>query len=83
MHGDERAQQMAAMALPSASVLPVPPMSAVSGAASGPMANTVSIAVRTAAPASGCPRWSSIMAPHQICPIGLAIPLPAMSGAEP
>ena len=30
-----------------------------------------------------CPRWSSIMAPHQIWPMGLAMPLPAMSGALP
>src|SRR5437773_10382180 len=37
----------------------------------------------TAAAASACPRCSSIIAPHQICPIGLAIALPAMSGAEP
>ena len=29
------------------------------------------------------PRCSSIIAPAQICPIGLAIPLPVMSGAEP
>jgi aerobic C4-dicarboxylate transport protein len=33
--------------------------------------------------ASVSPRCSSIIAPDQICPIGLAMPCPAMSGAEP
>ena len=33
--------------------------------------------------ASFSPRWSSIKAPDHICPIGLAIPFPAISGAEP
>ena len=36
-----------------------------------------------AAAASASPRCSSIIAPDQIWPIGLAMPLPAMSGAEP
>ena len=36
-----------------------------------------------ASAASAWPRWSSIIAPDQIWPIGLAMPLPAMSGAEP
>ncbi len=35
------------------------------------------------AAASFSPRWSSIIAPDQIWPIGLAMPRPAMSGAEP
>ena len=33
--------------------------------------------------ASFSPKWSSIKAPDHICPIGFAIPFPAMSGAEP
>ncbi len=49
----------------------------------GPLVSTVSIARTTAAAASGWPRWSSIIAPDQIWPIGLAMPRPAMSGAEP
>src|SRR6202023_1045365 len=36
-----------------------------------------------AAAAPGSPRSSTIMAPDQIWPIGLAMPCPAMSGAEP
>jgi hypothetical protein len=32
--------------------------------------------------ASGRPRWSGIMAADQIAPSGLAMPWPAMSGAE-
>jgi putative MATE family efflux protein len=40
----------------------------------GPSAVTVSIARMIAAPASAWPRCSSIIAPHQIWPIGLAIP---------
>jgi hypothetical protein len=55
-----------AIALPSSCVLAVPPMSGVCG----PSARTVSIARRTVAPASLCPRWSSIMAPDQIWPTG-------------
>jgi hypothetical protein len=43
----------------------------------------VSIALRIAAPASISPRWSGIMAANQIWPMGFAIPLSAMSGAEP
>ncbi len=45
--------------------------------------STASIARTIGAAASACPRCSSISAPDQICPIGLAMPLPAMSGAEP
>ena len=33
--------------------------------------------------ASFSPKWSSINAPDHICPIGFAIPFPAISGAEP
>ena len=38
---------------------------------------------RWPSPAALWPRNSSISAPDQICPIGFAMPLPAMSGAEP
>ena len=42
-----------------------------------------SIAATTRSWASRSPRWSSIIAPAQIAAIGLAMPRPAMSGAEP
>ncbi len=42
-----------------------------------------SIAATMSSCASRSPRWSSIIAADQICPTGLAIPCPAMSGAEP
>src|SRR5215211_7997757 len=45
--------------------------------------STCSMAETTPAPASSCPRLSSIIAPDQIWPMGFAIPCPAMSGAEP
>ena len=38
---------------------------------------------RSRRPAAASPRCSSIIAPDQIWPIGLAMRLPAMSGAEP
>ena len=38
---------------------------------------------RSMAAALVSPKCSSIMAADQICPMGLAIPFPAMSGAEP
>ena len=60
-------------------VVELPPMSGVAI----PFARAAFIAPMTRSPASGNPRCSSIIAAHQICPIGLAIPLPAMSGAEP
>ena len=70
------------MALPRSLVLARPPMSGVRGA---PLwgASTFSMVARIASCAFLWPRNSSIMAPHQICPIGFAMPLPAMSGAEP
>src|SRR5207244_6938819 len=78
--GDDReAQSAAAIALPTSVVEALPPMSRVRG----PSTSTRSIA-RTMAPAASlCPRCSSIIAPDQIWPIGLAMFLPAMSGAEP
>src|SRR5437763_8824189 len=68
-----------AIAFPSSSVLALPPMSRVRG----PSERTRSMARTMASPASLCPRCSSIIAPDQIWPMGLAIPCPAMSGAEP
>ena len=41
------------------------------------------MAVSTACAASSWPRWESIIAPDQIWPMGLQMPRPAMSGAEP
>ena len=41
------------------------------------------MAFSTMAAAFVSPRWSSISAAAQICPIGLAIHWPAMSGADP
>jgi len=48
-----------------------------------PRARTVSTAASTAAAAAGSPRCSSIIEAHQIWPMGLAMPRPAMSGADP
>jgi len=61
-----------ATAMPTSSVLALPPRSGVRG----PSTSTFSIARRIAAPASAWPRCSSIIAPDQIWPIGLAIFLP-------
>src|SRR5215211_322912 len=69
-----------ATALPAATVSAGPLRSRVRSFGS---ARTRSIALTMAAAASASPRCSSIMAPDQICPTGLAIPCPAMSGAEP
>ena len=62
-----------AMARPKSSVVAVPPMSGVLGA---PLlgSSTFSIAANTASCAGLWPKNSSIMAPDQICPIGLAMP---------
>src|SRR5207253_1630137 len=68
-----------AIALPISEVLALPPMSRVRG----PSRTTVSMARTTASPACLSPRCSSIMAPDQICPTGLAMPWPAISGADP
>src|SRR5262249_57075583 len=69
-----------ATALPHVTVSALPPRSRVRSVFS---ASTRSIASTMARPASFSPRCSSIMAPDQIWPIGLAMPWPAMSGAEP
>ena len=45
--------------------------------------STCSIAFSIFLDASLKPKWSNIMAADHICPIGLAIPFPAISGAEP
>src|SRR5712671_4700664 len=41
------------------------------------------MAFSTASAASERPKCLNIIAPDQICPMGFAIPFPAMSGAEP
>ena len=46
-------------------------------------AKTFSMTANTASCAGLQPKNSSIMAPHQIWPMGLAMFLPAMSGADP
>jgi hypothetical protein len=61
-----------AIALPTSTLVALPPISGVRG----PWASTVSIAPITAAPASACPRWSSIIGAAQFFPIGSAMPLP-------
>src|SRR5687768_12727157 len=68
-----------ATAAPTSAVPALPFMSGVCG----PSRITRSIARTTSAAAWLWPRCSSISAPDQIAPIGLAIFLPAMSGAEP
>ena len=60
-----------AMALPQVCVSASPPRSRVRRAGS---ASTRSIAATISAAASAWPRWSSIIAPAQICPTGCAIP---------
>src|SRR5215475_12288433 len=47
------------------------------------VASTSAIAFSTALLAADSPRWSSIIAPAQTAPTGLARPVPAMSGADP
>src|SRR5208282_4735894 len=69
-----------ATALPQVLVSAGPPRSRVRSFGS---ASTFSIALTMAAAASASPRCSSIIAPDQIWPIGLAMPSPAISGAEP
>src|ERR1035438_9396102 len=69
-----------AMALPAVAVVAVPPRSGVRSALSTSVA---SMAFTMPAAASASPRRSSIIAADQIWAIGLAMPLPAMSGAEP
>jgi hypothetical protein len=61
-------------------VVAVPPRSGVCSAGS---AVTRSIARISRAAAAGSPRCSSISVADQNVPIGLAMPLPAMSKAEP
>jgi hypothetical protein len=61
-------------------VLAVPPRSGVLGP---PPDSTRSMAAMMRSWADVSPRWSSIMAPAQMAPMGLAIPFTAMSGADP
>ena len=66
------AYNASAMARPRSVVFALPPTSGVRG----PSTSATSIASTIALAASGWPRCSSIMAPDQIWPIGLAMPLP-------
>ena len=59
----------------------LPPRSRVRGAGLGE--DPLDARRRSRPQPSRSPRCSSIIAPDQIWPIGLAMPLPAMSGAEP
>src|SRR5208283_4657831 len=67
------------MASATSRVVGLPPRSGVTD----PDCMVATIAFITTSAASGNPRCSSIMLPHQIWPIGFATPFPAMSGAEP
>ena len=49
----------------------------------GRLASISSTACMIALLAAFSPRWSSIIAPAQTAPTGLALPVPAMSGADP
>src|SRR5207249_8393546 len=69
-----------AMACPTSAVDALPPRSRVTVL---PSSTRRSIAATTARAASGWPWCSSIIAPVQTCATGFAMPLPAMSGAEP
>ena len=68
-------------ASPTCDVDAVPPRSVGLGALQSLRVH--SIACMTSLPSSGWPRKSSIIDTDQIIAIGLAMPLPAMSGAEP
>src|SRR5882724_4442659 len=71
---------ISATALPHAVVSAFPPRSRVRSVRS-PRVRSIAATIESAACFS--PRCSSIIAPDQIMPIGLAMPWPAMSGAEP
>src|SRR5437763_150153 len=75
----DAARTASATAAPTSDVLAFPFMSGVCG----PSMITCSMARRISAAASRWPRCSSISAPDQMVASGLAIFLPAMSGAEP
>src|SRR2546430_9720399 len=68
------------MAAPISSVVGFPPMA---GVRAFDRAKVSAIASSTASAASEAPRCLSIIAPDHICPMGFAMPLPAISGAEP
>src|SRR6266851_5867924 len=51
--------------------------------AAPPAASTASTAASSSAAASGSPRWSSMRGAESTAPAGFALPVPAMSGAEP
>src|SRR5271170_2874297 len=71
---------ISATALPHAVVSALPPRSRVRRVRS-PSVRSIAATIDAAACLS--PRCSSIIAPDQIMPIGLAMPWPAISGAEP
>src|SRR5262249_61022297 len=70
----------ASTASPMSFVFAVPPRSGVRGV---PALSTSATALRIAAAPLGSPRWSSIKPAERIAARGLAMPLPAMSGALP
>src|SRR5664279_4949303 len=71
---------ISATALPHAVVSALPPRSLVRSVRS-PRVRSIAATIEAAALFS--PRCSSIIAPDQIMPMGLAMPCPAISGAEP
>src|SRR5712671_2708559 len=77
---EEPYSTISATALPQAVVSALPPRSLVRSVRS-PSVRSIAATIDAAAVFS--PRCSSIMAPDQIMPIGLAMPCPAISGAEP
>src|SRR5580692_1298783 len=79
-YGSATADISCATASPTSRVLARPPRS---GVCMSGLSSTASKAFSTALAAFGSPRCSNIMAPDQIWAMGLAMPFPAMSGAEP
>src|SRR5712672_3221741 len=78
--GGDGYSTISATALPQAVVSALPPRSRVRSVRS-PSVRSIAATIEAAAAFS--PRWSNIIAPDQIWPIGLAMPWPAISGAEP
>lgn len=79
---DYKDSMSSAMCSPSFVQVPFPPRSGVMML--GPaFSRATSIAFIIVSAASLNPKCSSIICPAQIIPIGLAIPFPAISGADP
>src|SRR5262249_15172778 len=80
-------QPQAGRTAPVASTVPAPPAPARGRALAPPRApaagRPAGTALRKAAPPRGSSRWSSSIAADRMAASGLAMPLPAMSGAEP